>query len=250
MEDKEFWKNKYSFLWKKSADREKCFKEFIEKETGLKLEYYGLAAGSDKLIHGSSKDNDLEKGAPDFHVLNTDIYIELTSSNSSKTKKGDPIWIRPDKLNFAKNNRFTHNEFIVNNFIHAKEWYVIHIDANLLGYAKEKSFDNEDFAIVEPIIRGQKEKYIQINSNNPFVTGLDSLIDYLKNVKHDLDNPDKKNSEIKKIRTNLNITQKEFAKYFGIPLATIQDWEHKRRTPPIYIPDMMLRIIRAEMSNK
>ncbi|MBU5470640.1 transcriptional regulator [Falcatimonas sp. MSJ-15] len=42
------------------------------------------------------------------------------------------------------------------------------------------------------------------------------------------------------------MSQSKFSAYFGIPTATLQDWEHKRRTPPPYIIGMMARILELE----
>lgn len=41
--------------------------------------------------------------------------------------------------------------------------------------------------------------------------------------------PDK--VDVTRIRRKLKMTQAEFAGRFGIKLATLQDWEQKRRTP-------------------
>ena len=52
--------------------------------------------------------------------------------------------------------------------------------------------------------------------------------------------------EIKKIRNNLNLTQKEFAKNFQIPLRTLQGWEQGLRNPPTYVIFMIQKIIDLE----
>ena len=39
------------------------------------------------------------------------------------------------------------------------------------------------------------------------------------------------NVDVTRIRRKLKMTQAEFAGRFGIKLATLQDWEQKRRTP-------------------
>lgn len=44
---------------------------------------------------------------------------------------------------------------------------------------------------------------------------------------------------IKEIRTKANMTQKEFAKYFGISQRTIENWDSGRRTPPEYVVELI-----------
>ena len=59
--------------------------------------------------------------------------------------------------------------------------------------------------------------------------------------------------KFKEIREKLNLGQKEFAAYFGIPDRTYQKWEYyeedkntQKRKAPDYIKDMMLRILTLE----
>ena len=40
---------------------------------------------------------------------------------------------------------------------------------------------------------------------------------------------------IKDLRLTTDMNQTNFAKYFEIPLRTVQDWEGDRRTPPEYL---------------
>lgn len=47
-----------------------------------------------------------------------------------------------------------------------------------------------------------------------------------------------KNS-IKEIRKKTQMTQKEFALFFGIPLSTLQHWEQGFRYPPKYVVSML-----------
>lgn len=58
-----------------------------------------------------------------------------------------------------------------------------------------------------------------------------------------------KRSEIRKIRDHLHLSQSQFASKFNIPLYTVQDWEHKRRTPPKYIPELIKKVIDNEEMN-
>lgn len=55
--------------------------------------------------------------------------------------------------------------------------------------------------------------------------------------------------DIRDLRKTTGMTQHSFSAYFGIPTATLQDWEHNRRTPPRYVIDMMKRILELEKKN-
>ncbi len=52
--------------------------------------------------------------------------------------------------------------------------------------------------------------------------------------------------EVKELRNKTNMSQSQFANYFNIPLSTLQDWEHNRRKPPIYVIEMMTKILKYE----
>ena len=40
-----------------------------------------------------------------------------------------------------------------------------------------------------------------------------------------------KTVDVKMIRTKLKLSQEQFARYFGVSIRTIQEWEQYRRTP-------------------
>ena len=44
---------------------------------------------------------------------------------------------------------------------------------------------------------------------------------------------------VREMRKKLNLTQREFAEKYNIPLRTIQNWELNKRTPPEYIIAML-----------
>lgn len=44
---------------------------------------------------------------------------------------------------------------------------------------------------------------------------------------------------IKELRQQTRLTQTAFAKYFEIPLRTVQDWEAGKRKPPEYLVKLM-----------
>ena len=45
--------------------------------------------------------------------------------------------------------------------------------------------------------------------------------------------------EIRTLRVQAGMTQREFSEYLNIPLRTIQEWEQGRRTPPDYVVELI-----------
>lgn len=48
---------------------------------------------------------------------------------------------------------------------------------------------------------------------------------------------------VKELRLQTGLSQSKFAKMYEIPVATLKDWEQKRRNPPIYVINMMKTIL-------
>ncbi len=48
--------------------------------------------------------------------------------------------------------------------------------------------------------------------------------------------------EVKEFRKTTGLNQINFANYFGIPIATVQGWETKKRTPPPYVLELMIKV--------
>ena len=42
------------------------------------------------------------------------------------------------------------------------------------------------------------------------------------------------------------MTQAQFSKYLNIPIRTIQEWEQGRRTPPVYVVELIKYKIEKE----
>lgn len=55
---------------------------------------------------------------------------------------------------------------------------------------------------------------------------------------------------IQQLRKHADMSQSEFATYFGIPVRTIQKWERNGSVPPEYIPKMIERILELEKALK
>lgn len=181
MTDKNYWKNAYKDLWDVSSKKEAAFKKFIEAETGLILMPYGLGAESNEYIAGSAKENDNELGAPDYTVENTNIFIEITGPLSERVKPQYGLWIRPDKLEYARKHCDENDEFFALFFPSTQEWLTIHADKVFFDDMDYKRNIN-DYFDKNPTIRGRRERYVEISYHNPFVKGLDYLVDYLRDT--------------------------------------------------------------------
>lgn len=55
---------------------------------------------------------------------------------------------------------------------------------------------------------------------------------------------------IREMRTQLGLTQSEFAKRYNIPFRTIQNWETGMRTPPEYITILLEDRVREDLVNR
>lgn len=53
-------------------------------------------------------------------------------------------------------------------------------------------------------------------------------------------------SDIQKLRKEMNMTQKEFADYFGFNLRTLQNWEIERVKTPDYLIELLKRVNQIE----
>lgn len=55
---------------------------------------------------------------------------------------------------------------------------------------------------------------------------------------------------IREMRTQLGVTQSEFASRYNIPFRTIQNWETGLRTPPKYITDLLEKRVKDDLINR
>ena len=49
--------------------------------------------------------------------------------------------------------------------------------------------------------------------------------------------------ELKEMRKLLGLSQSAFGKRYNIPVRTIQDWESGRRKAPIYVLELLERVV-------
>ena len=55
---------------------------------------------------------------------------------------------------------------------------------------------------------------------------------------------------VREMRARLNDTQAEFARRYGIPFRTVQNWESDVRTPPQYVLDLLESRVKADLANR
>lgn len=51
---------------------------------------------------------------------------------------------------------------------------------------------------------------------------------------------------IKELRMSMHMSQSQFAKYFNLPIRTLQEWEQERHNPPPYLMGLLERIVELE----
>ena len=173
--DNNYWKNAYQNTCDQSSEREKFMVDWIKKNTGLKAEVIGLGAGTSDFIDGSATQNGHEKGDADLHIVDTNIYIEVTGPLTKSVPVYSPLWFRPDKFENAIRNRAKgHDTFFAHHCPSGDLWRIIHVDDNLV-----QRYQRGAFRVVTPRIRGRQETYVEIPSNDKSIQPLGYLKNYL-----------------------------------------------------------------------
>lgn len=171
-----YWKDAYQDTWDESSKREKRLMTYLEKLTGMKCSESGLGAGSSQYIPGSAARNGYQKGDADFLIEGTNVYIEVTGPLVTSVQPTAPLWFRPDKLNNAIKNS-NHDVFLAHHCMAADLWRVIHVDQEF-----KQRFRRYQFRVVTPYIRGRRERYVEIDTNDRCIQNLDYLVEYLSKI--------------------------------------------------------------------
>ncbi len=177
-----FWKDAYKDSWEQSATKENLIKEIIEAETGLRVDIVGLGAGTTDYISGSAQDNNHEKGDADLYIESKDIHIEVTGPNVPMMIFDD-LWFRPDKLNN------TYKKVVTGE---GKLHLIVHVQDDkqngkkiIRGINLNKQFFMDvkanPYPIITPKIRGNVEKYIEVNPKDKHIIKLEQIIELIKN---------------------------------------------------------------------
>jgi len=93
------FKELYADEWKPSNKRELMVRNLFERHK-IKIQKYGFMAQSDQYTNMTSGD----PGKSDFLIRynNQDFLLEVTGTDSERVKPEYDIWIRPDKIIYAK----------------------------------------------------------------------------------------------------------------------------------------------------
>ncbi|WP_152968804.1 hypothetical protein [Ardenticatena maritima] len=169
--DPNYWKKKYKGMWKIASQREEKVKKYLE-EQGFKIEFFGLGSGTEEFLEGSADKYGYKKGEPDLWVVDTNIFIEVTGTNSPYVKKSAPLWIRPDKIESAKNDP-------------SRDVWLVHVldRENLLRCIQISNLPLNKFNKKVKIIRGAREVYIEISATDPVVHPIKKLVEYIRAYK-------------------------------------------------------------------
>ena len=178
--DENFWKKAYQSTWDLSEKRENDMINWIKSNTGFIAEPAGLGAGTSQFIDGSAKRNGYQKGDADLHIIDTNLYIEVTGPLSDRVSVNSPLWFRPDKFaNAISNLENGHDTFFAHHCPSKNLWRIIHIDEKIVA-----RYNRSEFRIVTPFIRGIQERYVEIESTDNCIRSLEYLKKYLLEIKN------------------------------------------------------------------
>lgn len=180
--DENYWKDAYQDTWDEASKREKRLMTYLEKVTDVKCAESGLGTGTSEYIAGSAMSNGYQKGDADFWIEGTNVYIEVTGPLVKTVPPSAALWFRPDKINNAIKNS-DHDVFLAHHCMSVNLWRVIHVDQEF-----KRRFQENQFKVVTPCIRGYSEQYVAIEASDKCVRELDYLVIYLKRVKEILTN--------------------------------------------------------------
>jgi hypothetical protein len=175
MNNNDFWKEQYRNTWEKSALRENLVQSLIEQQASCGINQIGLGAGSTEFLSGSASSHGLDKGGSDLQVNGTNIFIEVTGPQVY-IHPSKPLWLRPDKIEYAEKNR-ERDCFVVHCNFDNSLMRIIHLDNNFFI-----NYRGGNFALATPIIRGVRETYVEIQSSNTSIKTMDFLIEYIINT--------------------------------------------------------------------
>lgn len=182
MNNDNYWKDQYRQFWDAASVKEKAFKAIIENETGTELEPFGLGATSSDYLSGNAAMYGKEKGAPDFKIKGCNIFIEITGPFLNTVRPESGLWIRPDKLDYAERHMDDADEFFALYFPSITDWVIVRTDRVFFERKMWMAQRGNGYKILNPLIRGVRETYVEIPYSDPAVHDLQYLIDYINQV--------------------------------------------------------------------
>ena len=146
------------------ARREQRFRKWCEN-LNIPIKPFG------KLVENITYDDYLpgEHGVPDYQIkLGKPILIEVTGTGSKNINPNSPIWVRPDKLEYAKRHK-------------DQECWLCHIldgiDPPIMRFMMISNIDMSDYETNEVRFRGNVEHYKVIPA--PLFIYEDDFLNYL-----------------------------------------------------------------------
>lgn len=130
------------------------------------------------MTHNIPSENEAkDEGGSDLHVIDTNIFIEVTGPNIERVGEEAALWIRPDKIAHA----ITHPEndhWIVH--VLKKNFYIRTV--RITNDFKE-DFKKGLFEIVHPTIRGTEETYAAVPAGSKYVNKIEPLFEAINRTK-------------------------------------------------------------------
>ena len=172
--EKFHWKNVYGKqAWNKEKIRLKKVKDMIEEiDARIQANIVGFGANSNEYI----KNHPDEKGKPDIEVILKEnvnlilLLIEVSGTEMMRSMSpGIPsYWVRPDKLNYAKN----HPEQDI--------WFIMHYANPEEKFVFIKPDNNKNYPYKKRDIRGSIEHYVEFSDMMPECISKHDFVLYLK----------------------------------------------------------------------
>lgn len=177
MTDFDYWKRQYQQSWGQSAEREAGIAAQLSQATGKEIQPVGLGAGSAEFLPGSAAQQGHTKGDADLNVVGTNIYLEVTGPLVNSVVEGNALWIRPDKVQNAKQKTPALETWVVHHLPRNELIRVVPLNKQFF-----RALEAGEFPIVAPRIRGVTERYHEIPARHACVQPYDTLVERLKRV--------------------------------------------------------------------
>ncbi len=177
MSDEDFWKKRYQHTWERSDQRERAIIERVREESGKLAVAAGLGASSTEYLSGSAASRGYERGGADLQIADTDIYLEVTGPQTPAVPFTAPLWVRPDKIDNAREHYPEHETWVVHWLEKDGTLRVIKLDQDFFD-----ELDQGAFPIVNPWIRGTRETFYEIPADHPCVRPWSELIERLREL--------------------------------------------------------------------
>lgn len=173
-QDSNYWKRRYEGTWEASSKKEKAFRRLFSDKVHGQLINTGLGSESTSFIGGSASDNGSEKGLADFRLLGTNIFIEVTGPFSEQLMPDKPLWVRPDKIENARQHSGEHQTFVAHYCPAAHLWRCIRLDEDFF----QRYLDGAFKTIAVNTQHAHRETYVEIPAQDRSVWSLDYLLGF------------------------------------------------------------------------